>query len=99
MRFGSAGGKMLWFELMAAEPGGGEFISPVGCTECAGLKAARQEAVDRRDEEKVVLDATIALRATSGTTCCPCSRRARPGDHRALSAFVRLDARRRRVAL
>nr|WP_308312510.1 ATP-binding protein [Streptomyces sp. ISL-11] len=55
-RYGSAGGKMLWFELVAPKR-----ASPVGCEECAALEAVRRRVTGEGDEEYAI-DAAIAVR-------------------------------------
>ncbi|GAA3048382.1 hypothetical protein GCM10020000_30810 [Streptomyces olivoverticillatus] len=44
------------------DTGGVRSGSPVGCTECTELEAARREAVTHGDSERIV-DATIAVRS------------------------------------
>ncbi|MBT2385737.1 ATP-binding protein [Streptomyces sp. ISL-11] len=57
---GPGPGKMTWFTVGVPAPCTEK--SPVGCTDCVELEAARRAAVADGDEERIV-DATVALRS------------------------------------
>ncbi len=63
---GPGPGKAIWFVLGGRDrPEAGparSAKSPIGCTDCAELEAARRAAVAGSDREKVV-DATVAVRS------------------------------------
>ncbi|MBB4892514.1 anti-sigma regulatory factor (Ser/Thr protein kinase) [Streptomyces olivoverticillatus] len=54
-------GKSLWFELLPPRTRRAS-TSPVGCTQCVDLEAARRRAVAGGDRDEVI-DATIAVRS------------------------------------